>query len=156
MMIVRMLMLVASFTVLGAGFAQGEGMDALNQMHEQWQMHYNAGDVEALAGLYAEDASIMPPNAAETTGRESLSATAQGYIDAGAVRIDLPGFTDAAMEGDVAWASSDYTFYDSEGNLVDEGKSLVAYERIDGEWRIVRHMWNSDLPPMQASDATGD
>ena len=102
----------------------------------------------ALATLYTDDAVIMPPNVERVQGHEALKALANAYIDAGAVQIELPPPDAHDVLGETAWIEGTYRFFAPDGSPVDIGKYPDVYRFEDGMWRIQRHMWSSDLPPL--------
>ena len=47
---------------------------ALKAVTAAWLNAYNAGDVETIVAMYAEDAVLMPPHAAVATGHAAMRA----------------------------------------------------------------------------------
>ena len=41
-----------------------------------------------------------------------------------------------------------WTMYDKDGKVLDEGKSLEVYKMEDGKWKLLRDCYNSDIPAM--------
>ncbi len=112
-----------------------------------WMEAYNAGDADSVAALYSEDAVLMAPGAAAAVGRDAI----RDFIAADIADAKAQGFTftgdessDGAVEGNTGWTSGTFTVTDTSGATVATGKYLTAYERIDGEWQLVRDIWNSD------------
>lgn len=143
------------FVLVAAGsftLAQMPSEEDLLALPTEWHAHYNANELDALAMLYTEDATIMPPNAELAQGREAVQAIMRGYHEAGAVRIDVPPLETYEIFGDAAWGSGPYRLYDAEGEVVGVGTYLIVYRVNDGRWRVSRHMWNSDLPPAAAEE----
>ena len=128
---------------------------ALKATTATWLEAYNAGDVEKIVALYAEDAVLMPPHAAVATGhaaiRAFLTADTAGAKAAG-VRL-VPGATVAGVAGDTGWESGSYTVADAKGATVDSGSYLSVSRKVNGKWLYVRDTYNSDrpLPPPPAA-----
>lgn len=139
------LALVAA-AALSWGIALAQGVTDLLTMSPTWEALYNAADVDGLTGLYTEDAVIMPPEAPATSGVAAMRAQVEAYLGFGLVRAEVPAVVAYGIFGDDAWGAGPYRFYDANGNLVAEGKYVVLYRRVDGAWRIVRHIWNNDHP----------
>ncbi|MGH9462043.1 MAG: YybH family protein [Vicinamibacteria bacterium] len=108
-----------------------------------WQEGYNSGNLEAIAALYAEDASRMPPNA-ETIGKDGIVANLQSFKDAGAATVHLT-VTDAESVGDLAYGAGTYELLGADGSHIDHGKWLNVSKRINGEWKIYSDIWNSNM-----------
>ena len=137
--------LVLVWTVSG-GTALAQGVVDLLTMSPTWEAFYNAADLDGLAGLYTEDAVVMPPDMPEAVGSPVLRAIAEAYLAAGLVRSEVPAVTSYGVLGDEAWGTGPYRFFDADGNLIAEGKYVVVYRFGDGVWKIARHIWNNDAP----------
>ncbi|MFQ5776727.1 MAG: YybH family protein [Terriglobia bacterium] len=130
---------------------------AIRETANEWMNAANAKDVERLVDLYADDASLFPPNAPLVTGKEAIG-TAWSEL------IESPGFAtslqttkvEISRAGDLAYSVGTYedTRNDPEGNPVtDRGKWVVALKKQpDGAWKIVADIWNLDLPATPATD----
>lgn len=102
-----------------------------------------AGDTEAYAASYSEDAVIQGPNAPALRGRAEIEAWHR----------TLPAFAsiewpDAQVRGsgDLAYATAGYVQAFA-GARPDRGKQLAVYRRQDdGAWKIVAVSFSSDLP----------
>ncbi|MHC4610764.1 MAG: YybH family protein [Planctomycetota bacterium] len=122
-----------------------------------WFDLYNAGDADGVAALYAEDGAIMPPNAPMMVGRAAirdyLASDIENSMEAGITFVG-DEVTDGAAGGDTAWITGTFSVNDASGATVDTGKDLTVFGRTNGEWLIVRDIWNSDVPtaPAEAPD----
>jgi uncharacterized protein (TIGR02246 family) len=121
---------------------------ALKAITASWLNAYNAGDVEKIVALYAEDAVLMPPHAAVASGhaaiRAFLTADTAGARAAG-VKI-VPGAATAGVAGDTGWESGSFTIADASGATVDSGSYLSVARKSNGKWLYVRDTYNSDRP----------
>lgn len=148
----RIALLGAFFACVSVAFAQMPSEEELVPMPTEWAARYNAHELEALSMLYTEDAVIMPPNTELAQGREAVIPITSAYHEMGAVEIDVHALESYAIEGDTAWGSGPYRLFDANGEVVGVGKFLVHYRVVDDEWKIARHIWNSDLPPAPAGE----
>jgi uncharacterized protein (TIGR02246 family) len=110
-----------------------------------------AKDVEAFVSFYAEDASVLPPNAPLVTGKESVRKWASGTMA-------TPGFAvswqttkvEVSRAGDLAYSTDAYqvTANDAKGRpLTDRGKEVIVWKKQpDGKWKVAVDIYNSDLP----------
>ena len=121
---------------------------ALKAATASWMEAYNAGNVEAIVALYADDAVLMPPHAPVATGhaqiRAFLTADTAGAKAAG-VRL-VPGTASAGVSGDTGWESGSYTVADASGATVDSGSYMSVSRKSNGKWLYVRDTYNSDRP----------
>ncbi|MGE0031448.1 MAG: DUF4440 domain-containing protein [Steroidobacteraceae bacterium] len=123
-----------------------------------WLAAYNAGDADAIAARYVDDAVVMSPGAPAATGRDAIramiaeqsAATKAAGITLAALDGDTVGVSTA---GDMAWHSGGYTVSDASGAVIDSGNYMEVQKNVDGKWIIVRDIWNSDRPPAAAPAA---
>ena len=128
---------------------------ALKAATSTWLAAYNAGDVEKMVALYAEDAVLMPPHAPVANGhaaiRAFLTADTAGAKAAG-IKL-VPGPATAGVAGDTGWESGSYTVRDAAGATVDSGSYLSVSHKSNGKWLYHRDTYNSDRPQPAAAPA---
>jgi uncharacterized protein (TIGR02246 family) len=121
---------------------------ALKAATHTWLAAYNAGDVEKIVALYAEDAVLMPPHASVANGhaaiRTFLTADTAGAKAAG-IKL-VPGTSTAGVAGDTGWESGTYTVTTASGTTVDSGSYLSVSHKSNGKWLYYRDTYNSDRP----------
>ena len=110
----------------------------------QWMEAFNAHDADSLTALYAEDAVVAPPNAPAIFGRDAIRADNRETFDAGEVAVELEDF-EIIIQGDLGYKAGRYRMRAGD-TLVDRGKYLEIWRKIDGEWMLHRDIWNSSLP----------
>jgi uncharacterized protein (TIGR02246 family) len=121
---------------------------ALKATTAAWLTAYNAGDVEKIVAMYAEDAVLMPPHAAVATGHAGIRAfltTDTAAAKAGGVKL-VPGPATAGVAGDTGWESGSYTVVNASGATVDSGSYLSVSHKSNGKWLFIRDTYNSDRP----------
>lgn len=114
-----------------------------------WYDLYNAGDADGVAALYAEDGVVMAPGAPAAVGRASIrDYIASDIANSKAAGLTSKGdeVTDGAAEGNMAWIRGSFSVIDASGTTVDTGKYLTVYRRTNGQWQIIRDIWNSEIP----------
>ena len=113
-----------------------------------WLDAYNAGDVEKIVAMYADDAVLMPPHAGVANGHAGIRAfltTDTAAAKAAGVKI-VPGAATAGIAGDTGWESGSYTVVDASGATVGSGSYLSVSRKSNGKWLYVRDTYNSDRP----------
>ncbi len=107
----------------------------------------NKQDAAAVAQLYTEDASVLPPGALRVDGREGVEGFWKAAIDMGLGDIVLTTL-EVADHGDLATevGSVTGTVPGEDGNKVSlAGKYIVLWKRGDDvTWRLHRDIWNFD------------
>lgn len=137
-------------TLLLAWPSMGVGQDAsaaIEESMQAWEVAYNAGDTEAVASAYTTDAVLYPPGAEPVQGREAIRAFWQQQMEeAGGNTIELE--TREVHElGDAAVAIGSAIVTDPDGGHVDHGSYLKVSKQVDGEWKIVRDIYNNNTSP---------
>jgi len=121
---------------------------ALKAVTTAWMDAYNAGDVEKIVAMYAEDAVLMPPHAPVATGRAGIRAfltTDTAGAKTAGVKL-VAGTATAGVAGDTGWESGSYTIADASGATVDSGSYLSVSRKSNGKWLYIRDTYNSDRP----------
>lgn len=107
-------------------------------------------DATAIANLYTVDGWMLPPNQDFVRGREEIAKFWEVALMLGGDR----GMTTTTIEvdgaGDTANEVGRYVFKSDDGKVVDEGKFIVIWKLVDGEWKLHRDIFNSSFPPPSA------
>jgi uncharacterized protein (TIGR02246 family) len=123
--------------------------EAIRGISPTWFKAYNAGDVNSIVALHAEDAVVNAPGAPAARGqaaiREFLEKDVAGSAAAG-VTLNGGPTTDVGVSGDLGWELGTFTVTNKSGATIDRGKYLTVYAKRDGKWLIIRDIWNSDGP----------
>lgn len=129
---------------------------AIRDLVRRWDAAIAAKDLDAVAGMYMEDAVLMPPNAPLVRGRAAIRS---GWSD----MFQTPGFSlsvtpttvDVAASGDMAEEVGTWRFSGEtpQGPMSDEGKYVVVWKKVDGEWKVSSDIFNSDKPAAPPASA---
>ena len=96
---------------------------------------------------YAEDATLLPPNAPPVKGRAAIQAMFEAFPPSSNVKFDP---IDVDGRGDLAYVRGDYAMTLNPPGappLVDKGKYVEIHRKqADGSWKSVYDCFNSDLP----------
>ena len=117
-----------------------------------WNEACNAGEVDKIVALYTDDTVVMPPNVPTIVGREALKA----YLakDMAAARaaglVAKDGVSSVGVSGDLAWHAGSSSVVDASGKTVETGSYVEVWRRTNGQWLMVRDIWNDDAPPTAA------
>jgi uncharacterized protein (TIGR02246 family) len=116
----------------------------------QFQAAENAGAVDQMLALFADDLVIMGPNTPPMTGVDRIADTMAAFHAAFAVQVEYQGAEIVAF-GDWAFDRGTYrsTLTPKAGGtpISEIGKYLWLYRReADGSWKQARVIWNSSDP----------
>jgi uncharacterized protein (TIGR02246 family) len=117
----------------------------------QWLNAEQAKDVDSVLSVFADNASLFPPNASIVTGIEAIRARLSEEYSGPRVAISWQTTkVEVSRSGDLAYShgTHEVTVNDPEGNPVtDKGKWVTVWEKQpDGTWKVVADIWNTDQP----------
>jgi len=108
---------------------------------------FNAGNADAVAGFYSDDAVLLLPNAPVARGNAAIRTSFNGMsgmhptLDFGPDRI--------LQSGDMAYEVGHYTM--TMGGNRDQGSYVTVWRRqANGDWKMVADSVNSSMPPPMA------
>ena len=116
---------------------------------ETWFKNFNAGNADAVAAAYSDDAVVMAPGASPASGSAAIKQLIAKEISgakSGGVTLAQGKMNDVAVKGDMAWHSGTYSVL-KDGKTVDTGGYMEVLRKKGGKWLIVRDIWNSSTPP---------
>jgi ketosteroid isomerase-like protein len=135
----------------GAGGLTEQDRAAIRKLDDDWVkvMTSEKPDFDAaVVPYYAEDAKVLGPNAPIMEGRDALKAALKQWPP-----IKSLSMKEIALEGEGGLAYRTYTFTWTmvmpgvAEPVTDTGKGIEVYKKqADGTWRVVRDVFNSDLP----------
>ena len=136
---------------VNAAAAVNTGADeqAIRGQVDRWLQLVKAKDAAGIAELYANDGTVMPPNAPIGKGRAAIQQT-------WASMMRMPGFDltfvpeqiIVSSSGDMALDRGTYRLAVAPDGTTqtDTGKYVVVWRKIGREWKAAADIFNSDLP----------
>ena len=114
------------------------------EAHRRLEQAFNRGDAAAVAALYTEDATLLPPGADILSGRRAAQARWQAAYDTGARNLSLDPVS-VETWGDAAREIGRFTLEaPGQGGRTArvEGKYVVVWKRTAEGWRLDTDIWN--------------
>ena len=106
----------------------------------------NASDAEGYASLHAEQVLWFPPNHSDQTTRDGVKKGIGELFQESEMLLKAT-IDDIKMLDDVAWVSSifDGTLKNKASGEEQEVtfRALGVFEKIEGQWKVTRNIWNS-------------
>jgi uncharacterized protein (TIGR02246 family) len=127
---------------------------AIRAVDAEWSKGATAGDGKAVAALYADDATLLPPGEPTKQGEAAKKYWAD-YFNAYAGPTEL---STSAVEarGDLAVAVGTYSMTMTEKKAgakplpTEKGKYVeVLKKQPDGSWKLIYDIWNLNAPAGQ-------
>jgi uncharacterized protein (TIGR02246 family) len=108
---------------------------------------FEAGDTNALAALYAEDAKLLPPNGERIVGRAAIEGFWASFLQLPVETLRLET-VDLHGRGETVTEEGNYVVAGPNGLTVEAGKYIVVWKRTEAGWIMARDMWSSNAPAM--------
>ena len=127
----------------------GADEKAISGQVDRWLQLVKAKDAAAIAGLYTEDGTVMPPNGPIGKGRDAIQKTwASMMATPGFDLTFTPEQIIVSSSGDIALDRGTYKLAIAPRGKAesDTGKYVVVWRKIGGEWKAAADIFNSDLP----------
>ncbi len=122
---------------------------AIEETNAKFAEAFNRGDAAAVAALYTDDATMLPPNDEAVQGKQKIQEFGDGLVKMGAKGLTLTTVS-VGGNGDTAYEIGKYTITiqpEGQAAMLDTGKYVVVWKKqADGAWRLHADIWNSDLP----------
>jgi ketosteroid isomerase-like protein len=71
-----------------------------------------------------------------------MAADNASAVSSSSVRLVLTT-VDVEAEGDLAYESGTFLMADGAGRMVDRGKYVVVWKRVQSRWKLHRDIWNA-------------
>jgi len=109
---------------------------------------FNAGNADAVAAMYADDAVLLVPNAPIARGNAAIRDAYRAAFGSGHPTLNFASDR-IVQSGDVAYEYGHYTM--AMGSVNDQGNYVSVWRRQpNGDWKMVEDSVNSSLPPTPA------
>jgi len=124
---------------------------SIRELEKQWVQAVAAKDTTAIGNVYAEDGEFLPPGAPRVSGRAAVRSAWAALLKAPNLSLTFASSkVVVSSAGDLAVATGPYKL-GLDGpkgqHIEDTGKFVEAWTRVNGEWKVLRNIFNSDKPP---------
>ena len=104
------------------------------------------GDGAAIAALYTEDATLLPPDSGPIKGRAGIEAFWKGGLSMG-IKEAVLTTVDVSAAGDLAYEVGRFALKiqpEGKGTIEQEGKYVVVWKKGPAAaWKLHVDIWNS-------------
>lgn len=126
---------------------------AIRASIKRWHTLIQSKDAEAIALLFADDGTIMPPGQPSVSGREAVREFWRSTVKTREMKLTFePQRIDFAKGGDIAIDRGTYRFQGKVGDraLDESGKYIVIWKKVGDRWQVITDIWNSNQAPAPA------
>jgi ketosteroid isomerase-like protein/mannose-6-phosphate isomerase-like protein (cupin superfamily) len=128
------------------GEVQGNPRPEIERANADFATAFGRGDAEAVARMYTEDGKLFPPNSPIVAGRAAIARFWKAAMGAGIKRVTLET-AEVASLGVTAAETGVARLFGDNNVVLDDGKYVVIWQRIEGRWKLHRDCWNSSRQP---------
>ncbi|UCG62482.1 MAG: SgcJ/EcaC family oxidoreductase [Candidatus Zixiibacteriota bacterium] len=155
MSVYRLLVIALVLSFITIACAQAPQVDTkaeaekIQQVVEAWQEAVAARDIDACTSFYAPDGVEMLSNSPAAEGPEAIYQWYADWIfDTTITNSFHTDFIEVAASGDLAYERGTWQFVmeTEDGPIEDYGKYVIVWKKIDGEWKALIDISNSDIP----------
>jgi ketosteroid isomerase-like protein len=117
----------------------------------QWTEAAKTGNIDALAGMYANDATVLPDEKDAVSGKDAIRAFYGDWLAQRGKLIELKFENiNSVQQNDLLIDCTKFSgvFIKEGKEIAFKGNRLVVWKReFQGPWKIVRDTWNKSLVP---------
>jgi ketosteroid isomerase-like protein len=118
----------------------------ITEMNKSYGERFLTNDSAFYERRYCKDAVAMPEKMPAVNGRDSIRRFYYNNGENKPVKIEIIagsiyGGPDAVIEEGI------YNFPDGKGGSFDKGKFIAIWKQEDGQWKLHREIWNTDIHP---------
>jgi len=128
---------------------QKEEKKKIEELLSTYQKSLNTSDAKLAQSLYTKDGIFMPTEAPSGIGSDGILKSYEFVFSQ--IQLNIEFFIEEIeVEGNMAFAvtsSKGTTLINATGDTVPEAnRELFVFEKVDGEWKIARYMFNKTEP----------
>jgi ketosteroid isomerase-like protein len=128
---------------------------AIRAAETAWSKVAAAKQTDATVAYYADDATLLAPNAPMVSDKQSIRKTWTEMFATPGFSISWQGTkVEIARSGDIGYTVGTYQMgmHDPKGNpMTDRGKYVTVWRKQpDGTWKAIVDTFNTDLPAAPA------
>ena len=125
---------------------------AIKDLEAAWVQAFNTRDIGKTTAFYADDATVLIPNAPAFNGTDAIKGGLKPMLDDPGFKLTF-GATkvDVAKSGELGYSQGPYTMTTTDPATKkpadDKGKYLTVYKKqADGNWKAVEDTFMTDMP----------
>lgn len=131
-------------------------IEAIKKIKDEFNVAFNAGDVDKLVSIFTDDAARIPPNEPALIGKEAIRGLFQRQFDQFTMEHESV-LVDFKVSGDLAFFRGTWTSFNTpkdggeplklNGNFVS-----IIQKQPDGSWKTICNSWSNEqliLPPIE-------
>jgi len=126
--------------------------EAINKIEDQWTAAILAKDIDKIMSIFAPDAVVMNANMPACIGTQAIRESQESwFVDTTVLHGTFESAIDTievSASGDLAYVrgNSRLSISTPNGIVEETDKWITIYRKINGEWKAIIDIWNTDMP----------
>ena len=126
-----------------------EEKQKIEALLSEYKKSLNTSDAKLAQSLYTKDGVFMPTEAPSAIGSENILKSYDFIFSQ--IQLAIEFFIDEIeVEGNVAFATTSskgsVLIHATGDNMPEANRELFVFEKVNGEWKIARYMFNKTVP----------
>jgi ketosteroid isomerase-like protein len=146
--ILPLLLALGCATQITSDIQPGDPEPAIRRMEREFAIAASSNNLADMMSVYDEGSVLLPPNASQISGKAGIQQYWGGLLAVGKAKLTLtPTKILSSCDQAAEVGTYDLTITPPNGGEIhDKGKYVVTWRRINGAWKNVIDIFNSDLP----------
>ncbi len=131
-------------------------IEAIKDLCEEWEVAYNANDIDKLLSLYADNSLRIPANQPPVIGKEAIRGSFKQEFDEFTYEEE-DVLEDVEVSGDLAFARGAWKSIlapraGGESRTLNGNWLEILKKQPDGSWKIIIEIWSDETlvsPPLK-------
>lgn len=125
---------------------------AIRDGEAAWSNDWSARDIEKLMSHYADDATLMAPDAPTMSGKEAIRNGIKGMLADKSLSLTFAtASAEVSKSGDLAYTQGSFTLTETNPKtkqpVTETGKYVTIYKKqSDGSWKAIEDIASRDAP----------
>ena len=131
---------------------QKEEKQRIEKLLQEYQKALNTSDAKLAQSIYTKDGVFMPTEAPSGIGSEGIRKSYEFVFSQ--IQLNIEFFIEEiVVEGNMAFAVTSskgtVTIRANGVEVPEANRELFVFEKVDGQWKIARYMFNKTEPAKQ-------
>lgn len=144
-LLVSIALIATSIFIVNDAAAQSNEKAAIEKLILAYGDALNASDANKVVALYTNDGVLMANAAPTAEGAEAVKGTYQYVFDNFTYKLQF-SIIEVVVNGNIAFARStskgSFVVKSSGATVPDENRELFVFEKVKGDWKIARYIYN--------------
>jgi uncharacterized protein (TIGR02246 family) len=142
MTMLRLALIASIFMVAAPAFGQDKGH--IQMLNDRFAEAFNKGDIATVAGMYTDDAFVLPAGSPMVRGRDAIQTLWKGGAEL-FEGMQLTTVDVLSLGNDAAREVGTFVLKTKGQSPKElEGKYVVIWQKVGSDWKLATDIWNAN------------